>query len=48
VASMTSLVVLGDRLTPVQWMGGVLIIGGSLLPEIARRGFTRSWPFAGL
>jgi drug/metabolite transporter (DMT)-like permease len=42
VASMTSLLVLGDRLTPGQWVGGVLIIGGSLLPEIARRSSARS------
>lgn len=42
VASMTSLVVLGDRLTQGQWIGGVLIISGSLLPEIRRRLFTSS------
>lgn len=42
VASMTSLLVLGDRLAPLQWAGGALIIAGSLLPEIARRNFTRS------
>ncbi|MEO8138380.1 MAG: EamA family transporter [Gemmatimonadota bacterium] len=42
VASMTSLLILGDHLTPVQWLGGVLIIAGSLLPEIRKQGFTRS------
>lgn len=42
VASMTSLLVLGDRLSPLQWAGGALIIAGSLLPEITQRTFTRS------
>jgi drug/metabolite transporter (DMT)-like permease len=42
IASMTSLLILGDRLSPVQWMGGVLIITGSLLPELPRQDFTRS------
>jgi drug/metabolite transporter (DMT)-like permease len=42
IASMTSLLILGDRLSPVQWMGGILIIAGSLLPELPKPDFTHS------
>jgi len=40
VAALTSLVLTGDRLAALQWLGGLLIVVGSLLPELraARRG----------
>jgi drug/metabolite transporter (DMT)-like permease len=34
IAAGTSLVLTGDRLTPLQWFGGVCIVTGSLLPEV--------------
>lgn len=34
IAALTSLLIVGDRMSPVQWLGGLLIILGSLLPEI--------------
>jgi drug/metabolite transporter (DMT)-like permease len=37
VAALTSLVITGDRLTSVQWLGGLLIVTGSLLPELSSR-----------
>jgi drug/metabolite transporter (DMT)-like permease len=37
VAALTSLVITGDRLTPLQWLGGLLIVSGSLLPEAGGR-----------
>jgi len=37
IAALTSLVLTGDRLTPIQWLGGGLIIAGSLVPELRRR-----------
>ena len=37
VAALTSLVITGDRLTPVQWLGGLFIVAGSLLPEMSGR-----------
>jgi drug/metabolite transporter (DMT)-like permease len=37
VASLTSLLLLSDRLTSLQWLGGTLIIAGSLLPEARRK-----------
>jgi drug/metabolite transporter (DMT)-like permease len=42
VASATGFLLLGDRLSPLQWLGGLLILSGSLLPELHRRSFTRS------
>lgn len=42
VAATTSFLVMGERLTFLQWGGGGLIILGSLLPEIRRGRFTRS------
>ncbi|MFN8645641.1 MAG: DMT family transporter [Gemmatimonadales bacterium] len=42
VAAVASLLLTGDRLSPVQWLGGACIVTGSLLPEIRRRTFTRS------
>ncbi len=36
LAAITSFLVMGDRLTLLQWSGGGLIILGSLLPEIGR------------
>lgn len=42
VAALASLVLTGDRLSPVQWLGGLSIVVGSLLPEIRRRTFTRA------
>lgn len=33
VAALTSMVLTGDRLSPLQWLGGILIVAGSLLPE---------------
>ncbi len=41
VASATGFLILGDRLAPIQWLGGALILGGSLLPEIPRRRHSR-------
>jgi drug/metabolite transporter (DMT)-like permease len=37
VAALTSLVITGDRLTQLQWLGGFLIVAGSLLPELSGR-----------
>lgn len=37
IAAVTSMVITGDRLTPLQWGGGVLIGVGSLFPEIGAR-----------
>ncbi len=37
VAALTSLLITGDRLTPLQWLGGLLIVTGSLLPELGLR-----------
>jgi drug/metabolite transporter (DMT)-like permease len=37
VAALTSLVITGDRLSPLQWLGGTLIVLGSLLPEVSSR-----------
>ena len=37
---------LGDRLDALQWLGGTLILGGSLLPEV-RRELARPGPLAG-
>jgi drug/metabolite transporter (DMT)-like permease len=37
VAALTSLMLLGDRLSPPQWFGGLLIVVGSLLPELSSR-----------
>ena len=31
-AAVTSWVVLGETLTPGQWLGGMLILGGAVLP----------------
>lgn len=42
VAALTSLLILGDRLTPVQWLGGALILAGSLLPELPKQRLTRA------
>lgn len=42
VAALTSLLLLGDRLRPAQWLGGGLILAGSLLPEVRRRTRERS------
>ncbi len=42
VASVTSFFITGDRLSALQWLGGALIIAGSLLPELPRKTFTRS------
>ena len=42
VAAVASLLLTGDRLSPVQWLGGACIVTGSLLPELRRRTFTRS------
>jgi drug/metabolite transporter (DMT)-like permease len=42
VASTTSFLITGDRLTPLQWLGGVLILVGSLLPELRKETFARS------
>jgi drug/metabolite transporter (DMT)-like permease len=37
VAALTSLLITGDRLSPLQWLGGTLIVIGSLLPEAGLR-----------
>lgn len=37
IAALTSMLITGDRLTPLQWLGGMLIVGGSLLPEAGGR-----------
>lgn len=37
VAALTSLLITGDRLAALQWVGGLLIVTGSLLPELGRR-----------
>jgi drug/metabolite transporter (DMT)-like permease len=37
IAALTSMLITGDRLTGPQWMGGMLIVLGSLLPEISSR-----------
>lgn len=42
VASTAGFLLLGDRLAPIQWLGGLFILAGSLLPEMQRRRFTRS------
>ena len=42
VAATTSLLLTGDRLTLLQWRAALLIIAGSLLPELRRGRFTRS------
>jgi len=36
VAAGTSFLLVGDRLTPLQWLGGLGILGASLLPELRR------------
>jgi drug/metabolite transporter (DMT)-like permease len=36
VAALASLVLTGDRLAPLQWLGGALIVLGSVLPELPR------------
>jgi drug/metabolite transporter (DMT)-like permease len=33
IAAVTSFLIAGDRLSPIQWGGGALILAGSLLPE---------------
>jgi drug/metabolite transporter (DMT)-like permease len=44
VAAVSSLFITGDRLTAVQWLGGGLIVIGSLLPELKSRfGRDRLW-----
>ncbi len=35
-AAVTSWIVLGDALTPTQWLGGMLILGGALLPFVTK------------
>lgn len=40
VAALASLPLTGEVLTPLQWLGGVSILGASLLPELRRRTFT--------
>ena len=42
VASLTAFLLMGDRLTPPQWLGGLFILLGSLLPELGRTRFTHS------
>ncbi|HSB53126.1 MAG TPA: EamA family transporter [Gemmatimonadales bacterium] len=37
VAALASMLLVGELLTPVQWFGGLLILGGSLLPELGNR-----------
>jgi drug/metabolite transporter (DMT)-like permease len=37
VAALTSYLIIGDRLSPLQWAGGGLILAGSLLPEFGSR-----------
>ena len=37
VAALTSMLITGDRLTALQWLGGMLIVSGSLLPEVGSR-----------
>ncbi|HWA16298.1 MAG TPA: DMT family transporter, partial [Gemmatimonadales bacterium] len=37
IATLTSMVLTGDRLSPLQWVGGGLILAGSLLPEVVSR-----------
>ncbi|HTS90286.1 MAG TPA: DMT family transporter [Gemmatimonadales bacterium] len=37
IAALSSLALLGDRLSPLQWLGGAGILVGSLLPEWQRR-----------
>ena len=34
IAAVASYLITGDRLSPLQWGGGVLILTGSLLPEL--------------
>lgn len=34
IATLAAMAILGDRLSPVQWLGGALILGGSLVPEL--------------
>ena len=41
IAALASFLLTGDRLSPVQWLGGACIVTGSLLPEIRRRTFAR-------
>jgi drug/metabolite transporter (DMT)-like permease len=31
------MLITGDRLTALQWLGGMLIVSGSLLPEVGSR-----------
>jgi drug/metabolite transporter (DMT)-like permease len=33
-AAVTSWIVLGETLTPTQWLGGMLILGGTILPFV--------------
>jgi drug/metabolite transporter (DMT)-like permease len=42
VAALTSLLLLNDRLRPLQWLGGLFILVGSLLPEFRRKVLRRS------
>lgn len=37
IATLASMALLGDRLSPIQWLGGALIAVGSLLPELSVR-----------
>jgi drug/metabolite transporter (DMT)-like permease len=37
VAALASMMLTGDRLSPLQWLGGILIATGSLIPELAGR-----------
>jgi drug/metabolite transporter (DMT)-like permease len=37
VAALASMMLTGDRLSPLQWVGGILIATGSLIPELAGR-----------
>jgi len=38
IAAGMSFLITGDRLVPLQWLGGALIVTGSLLPELRRLG----------
>ncbi|HXI20232.1 MAG TPA: DMT family transporter [Gemmatimonadales bacterium] len=44
VAALASLVLVGDRLQPLQWLGGMLIVAGSLMPEFRRGAATAGEP----
>lgn len=37
IAAVTSMIITGDVLTAMQWLGGMLIVSGSLLPEVGAR-----------